>query len=1487
MGFLSTSKRTPKMAILACIVIILTCCMQFVSAEAEHHITAAVLTDFAPLYQFDSQGRPEGFAVDILKAVAEQAGFQIEYLPTKNWAEAMQAVRDGRADLIPGIGISNTRLSEFLFSHEIETVPVSWFVRRDSRYIDSLADLKHHKIAVIKESAAATRLKHQTQFKLIAYETPESALFGLLSGGVDAVVFPKPVFLKKVREINLEHKVRVLDPPLMELKRGYLYRADNLALKDRLDPHINEYLLSDAYQNAYLKWYGRPTPFWTTTRVFWAVLIMAIALVLGIMVSRYLAVNRLNQRLRVSEEKFRIYVESIPEGIFVVDANGHYLDVNRWACEILGYSREELLQLTFADLVLPGSLCGNLDLYGEVKRSGQLDMDLDLRKKDGAVISVLIKAVGLPDNHVMSLCIDTTELKQTEASLRKSERSLAEAQRIAHIGNWWLKMKTGELHWSDEIYRIFGLQPKEFEPSYERFFAAVHPDDIEAIKKSEQEAFSKREPHSIDHRIILPDGSIRWVHEEAVPTFGDDGQMIYLAGTVQDITEQKRTEEALRRSEQAYNEAQRLAKIGSWEFDIHNNMLKWSDEIYRIFEIDPTRFGASYDAFLSAIHPDDRDAVDTAYRRSLETRLPYSIRHRLRMADGRIKHVYEQCQTEFDAAGNPLRSLGTVQDVTKQVLAEAALQESRSLLEAVIENVPVRIFWKDRELNYLGCNPAFARDAGKDNPSEMIGKDDYQMGWAHEAELYRADDLKVIESGIPKINFEEPQTTPDGKEIWLRTSKVPLRNRDNEVIGVLGIYDDITDTKHMHEELVRHRDHLEQLVAERSVDLAEAKLKYQRLLDDMGDEFMAFSYTPEGVTTYVSNSIETIFGFTREAVLGRRWTELIQWVPEDLEVAIQRIDDLILGKVEDSRTEIRFLHRDGRMRTIYTTTHVIRDDAGKPIALDGMMQDISERKRVEVELNNAKTAAETASLAKSAFLANMSHEIRTPMNAIIGMSHLALKTDLNTKQRNYIEKVHCSAEGLLGIINDILDFSKIESGKLELEERDFRLEDVINSVNQLIVLKSEEKLIELRLDIDPAVPTVLHGDQLRLRQILTNLAGNAVKFTPEGGKILIGVAVEEDEKETVLLHISVKDSGIGITKEQQAKLFQSFSQVDSTITRQYGGTGLGLAIAKRLTEIMGGKIWVESIPQVGSTFHFTIRTKKQRGQPSPRHQYLYDLETATRTAIDKLQGTKILLVEDNELNQELALELLTSNGIQVETASNGREAITLLDRIGFDGVLMDCQMPVMDGYTATRKIREQARFKDLPILAMTANTMSGDREKALAAGMNDHIAKPINLDEMFNTMACWVGPKQAAASGGMSKAVMGEPLATEIPVARSSTADALPPLPGIDIHAGLSIASGKMRLYRKLLIMARNNYRDFEHQFRAAQQDQDPEAATRLAHSLKGVAGSIGAPGVQQAALALEMACKEGDDEMEAKLATLVAKLETVVQGLEAIGNSP
>jgi PAS domain S-box-containing protein len=493
-----------------------------------------------------------------------------------------------------------------------------------------------------------------------------------------------------------------------------------------------------------------------------------------------------------------------------------------------------------------------------------------------------------------------------------------------------------------------------------------------------------------------------------------------------------------------------------------------------------------------------------------------------------------------------------------------------------------------------------------------------------------------------------------------------------------------------------------------------------------------------------NGAAEKIFGYLELEVMGQSLALLMQ---EDAYSKHRRhVEQIVNNKLDETVGEMKRVvaHRkDGAMlclemgilktslsQGIYLVVSIIDVTASVQSerelhiyreSLESMVDDRT------LKLQKVTEEAEAANRAKSEFLANMSHEIRTPMNGIIGMMQLVLTTNLSEKQHNYITKLYKSADGLLRILNDVLDLSKIESGRLEIEEEPFTLNDVLECMHSLVDLDVQEKCQELCIEIDPVVPVQYLGDSIRLGQVLINLASNAVKFTAEGGKITIKVLAPESDDQKVLLYFSVSDTGIGMTAVQQNKLFLNFSQADSSITRKYGGTGLGLAISKNLVEMMGGNIWLESERGKGSTFHFNVWLKKDEKKLL--------LKNAGEGSV---KGAHVLVVEDNMINQEIITEILAIQGVNVSVADNGEVALTLLEEQHFDCVLMDCQMPIMDGYTASRKIRKQERFKELPIIALTGNAMAGDREKALAAGMNDHVAKPVNIDALLRVMVHWI-----------------------------------------------------------------------------------------------------------------------------------------------------
>ena len=528
------------------------------------------------------------------------------------------------------------------------------------------------------------------------------------------------------------------------------------------------------------------------------------------------------------------------------------------------------------------------------------------------------------------------------------------------------------------------------------------------------------------------------------------------------------------------------------------------------------------------------------------------------------------------------------------------------------------------------------------------------------------------------------------------------------------------------------------------------------------------------------------------------------------------------------------------------------------------------------EAEEARSHAEAASLIKDAFLANMSHELRTPMNAVIGLSYLCLQTDLSGKQRDYLQKINGSAKSLLGILNDILDISKIEAGKMEMDRIPFELEEVMGNLSTIVGVRSQEKNIEFRLETAPNVPSSLIGDPLRLGQVLINLAGNAVKFT-EKGEVLVRVDLEKESDDQVTLRFTVKDSGIGMSKKEIDNLFRPFTQADTSITRKFGGTGLGLSISKRLVEMMGGRIWVESTSGSGSKFIFTARfhhagTSGWDSLASGRFKIAG--AQFNQALVSQFRGARILLVEDDEINQQVAREMLESYGIQVALAVNGEEAIARLKEEQFDGVLMDMQMPVMDGVSTTREIRKNPQYAEMPIIALTANVMVRDQKEILAAGMNDHIGKPIDPDRLVAILAKWVHPSR--------------PVEISLPreTVPASATEMLPNLPGVTVDASVRRIGGNVAFYYSLLDKFRVSERDVVPRIREALASNDTKTAERVAHTLKGIAGTLGAEILQDLAEQLEHDIRDGSfgnvesllSQTEKEIESLIAKIDRAIE---------
>jgi PAS domain S-box-containing protein len=631
----------------------------------------------------------------------------------------------------------------------------------------------------------------------------------------------------------------------------------------------------------------------------------------------------------------------------------------------------------------------------------------------------------------------------------------------------------------------------------------------------------------------------------------------------------------------------------------------------------------------------------------------------------------------------------------------------------------------------------------------------------------------------------------------------------------------------------------------------------------------------DGTIEYVNPHFTKVTGYAAEEAIGQ--TPRINksdWHPPEF---YRELWATILAGGE-WHGEFRNKKKNGELYWEAAVISPVKNNTGEITHFVAVKEDISERKRAEEQLQQAKAVAEAATRAKSEFLANMSHEIRTPMNATTGMLYLLQQTPLTEKQKNYLRKAQGATNSLLHIINDILDFSKIEAGKLEMESIPFHLSTVVGNLADVASAALHDKPVKLLISTAPDLPDNLIGDPLRLGQVLLNLTNNAIKFTEEG-EITVRVERATAGENEVELRFSVQDTGIGMTPEQQAKLFSAFTQADSSTTRRYGGTGLGLAISKQLIELMGGSLTVASEAGKGSTFSFSARLGCLSAAAFAALPIAAEgnqgAEAEPLPAAESFAGVKILLVEDNLLNQEVAREILEGRGVTVDVAGNGVEAVARIINSGvtYDAVFMDVQMPVMDGLEATRRIRAHHDFDALPIIAMTASAMASDRLLCLQAGMNDQVNKPIDVSELFATLRRWVRPAAFTS------------LATEGP-GQEEEPGFPEHIPGIDVLNALK-RLGNASLLRKLLISFRQENRETMPDLHAALARGDDQLVHRIVHTVKGVGGNLGATELASAALALEEALKSEDaNSQRACLTAFEKSLSLLLNAIRALEES-
>ena len=930
-------------------------------------------------------------------------------------------------------------------------------------------------------------------------------------------------------------------------------------------------------------------------------------------------------------------------------------------------------------------------------------------------------------------------------------------------------------------------------------------------------------------------------------------------------------------------------------------------------------------------------------------------------------------------------------DIARSLESYKGLQEERNRatqqMQLLLEFTGQGIYGIDLQGNCTFINRATCQMVGY-RPEEALGRNMHDLVHHHKFDgspypLDQCPIYRAFKKGEGCCVDDEVMWRRDGTPVPVEYSSFPILE-DGKITGAVVTVADITERKRTAEALQESEQLFRSIFENAQIGIGVFKVDRQELSPN--------------------RALQEMLGYSEEELRRlETWDEITH--PDERDSDAKRYGELVQGKREKDEWEQRLIRRDGHIVVTSVRFSLLRDAAGRPQYVASLQEDITERKRLEGELVSSKEVAEAATKAKSNFLANMSHEIRTPMNAVLGMTHLALKTALTPKQRDYLTKTRVAAQTLLGIINDILDFSKIEAGKLELENVEFRLDNVLENLSTVVGQKAHDKGLEFLFASPHDLPELV-GDPLRLGQILINLVNNAVKFT-DHGEVVVAAAIQERIVDRIKLKFSIRDSGIGMTREQTARLFRAFSQADTSTTRKYGGTGLGLSISKRLVELMGGEIWVESTYGTGSTFLFTAWFGVRAAEPE-RNRLRPDLggiralvvddnelaceilsealktfslrvesvssgevalrELAVADSRDPYQvvfmdwhmpgmdgletsrmilrdgglehvpsivmvtafgredirsqaeqmgvkgyllkpvspsllydtlmdlfgvaeqeggrsrtignddgspdasGIRILLVEDNEVNQQVATELLESAGATVRIANHGGEAVRILTEgeqpPPFEVVFMDLQMPDMDGFTATGLLRAQPQLQGLPIIAMTAHALVEERQRCLEAGMNDHVSKPIDPDALFATLLRWARPRRAQAAGSEDKS------------ANRANEGILPEIDGVDMAGGLKRLAGNKRLYRDLLVQFAAKQGDVPSQILAAMENGNRQLAERTVHTVKGVAGNIGLRNVFSAAEKLERAMREQDAAVPVLVEEFVMALSRQVEAI-------
>ncbi|MBD3671764.1 MAG: PAS domain-containing protein [Gammaproteobacteria bacterium] len=1110
--------------------------------------------------------------------------------------------------------------------------------------------------------------------------------------------------------------------------------------------------------------------------------------------------------------------------VSITDAAGTIIYVNDLFCEISGYQREELIgnnhRLIRSDFHAP-------EFYSELWRtisSGKLWRgEICNLRKDGtpywveSTITPCLGERGQPEQYI-SIRTEITRIKQAEQELAKQKERLRRGQIYANIGTWEWNIPSGDLFWSERIGPLFGYPERELETSYENFLGAVHPDDREMVSAAVNACVEFDEPYDIEHRVVWPDGTVRWLQERGAVVRDKNGQPQTMLGVVQDIDDRKRFELALAEREKQLLEAQWLAHIGNWSADLISGALDWSDEIYRIFGYEPKAITPSVEVFHRAVHPDDRDKVAASEKRA-EAHGRHDVVHRIVRPDGTIRYVHELAQAEFDEQGRMVRLQGTVQDVTAREEAAARLQETEERFAFAVEGAGDGIWdWNipSGEMLLSGnYEPMLGFEVG-----ELESTIEAWINSVHPEDLAAVQHQlqEYLHGKIPEYSIELRMRCKGGDYKWvLCRGTVVERDASATPVRMIGIHSDITQRKqaelallsnqtklnglyqlsplgialtdmdgnfiefneafrqicgYPEEELrtldywtLTPREYEEQEAAQLESlrttgrygpyekvyrqkdgslipirlnglvvkdlhgtshiwsiveDITESKNAQERLtlfqrIFEASEQCVGITDT-DGRMVYMNPAYERLLGYSQDEMYGKSITTFF---PDDeVDEYLSKIKAAV--KARQSWTGIMpAVTKSGEKVMIASNVGYVTDDSGNIQYLFNLFSDFGEELRRREELSNARDAAERANKAKSEFLSSMSHELRTPMNAILGFAQLMeVDEDLTQEHQDGVHEILKAGRHLLDLINDVLDLAKVESGQLDMSLEPVELKPVIKECLSLVSTLAGRR--EVRIHHESTDGVILRADRTRLKQVILNLLSNAIKYNRLGGTVTLS-AKPEDES---MVRILVSDTGYGIANDRLSELFEPFKRLDAE-NSEIEGTGIGLTLTRRIVEIMGGEVAVESEQGVGSTFSIQLPADEIFVPTVASHE---SQETVQVESFADSHQYKVLYVEDNPANLKLVAHILGKRKhIHMLTAHLPELGMELAKARLPELIILDINMPGMDGYELLQQLKSDPELQHIPVIALTANAMPSDLERGKRAGFDAYLTKPLDV----------------------------------------------------------------------------------------------------------------------------------------------------------------